>query len=71
MTGGTPLGKDHTNPRISEYGSIPVPVLHPLMILMKVELASGSSLPREKYDAGMNLVISHQVMGFSPELIKV
>ena len=54
-----------------EYGSIPEPVLHPLTILMKVELTSGSALPREKYDAGTILMISHQVIGVSPELIEV
>ena len=35
MTGGTPMGEDFTNPRDSEYGSIPEPVLHPWTILMK------------------------------------
>ena len=65
------MGKDFTNPRDSEYGSIPEPALHPLMILMKVELASGSALPREKYNAGTILIISHQVMGVSPELIEM
>ena len=60
-----------TNPRDSEYVSIPEPTLNPLMILMKVELASGSALPREKYDAGTILAISYQVTGVSPELIKV
>ena len=37
------------------------------MILMKVELA----LPREKYDAGTILTISHQLMRVSPDPIEV
>ena len=65
------MSEDLTNPRNSEYGSIPKPVLNPLTILMKVELTSGSVLPRGKYDAGTILMISHQVMGVSPELIEV
>ena len=35
---------------------------------MNVELASWSTLPREKYDTRTILMISHQVMGVSPEL---
>ena len=62
---GTPMGKDLTNPGDSEYGSIPEPVLHPLMILMKGELATGSALPRENYNVGTSLTISHLVMGVS------
>ena len=69
--GGTPMGKDLTIPRDSEYGSIPESALHPLKILMKMELASGSALPRVKYDAGTILMISHQVTWVSPELIEV
>ena len=38
---------------------------------MKVELTSGSALPRDKYDAGTIFMISHQVTGVSPELIEV
>ena len=71
MTGGTPVGKDLTNPRDSEYGSIPEPTLNPLIILLKVELANGSALSRNKYNAETILAISHQVMGISPELIEV
>ena len=71
MVWGTPLGKDPTNHRDSEYSSIPGPALNPLMILLKLELASGSALPRDKYNTGTILAISHQVMGTSPELIKV
>ena len=71
LTGGTPMGEDFTNPTDSEYGPIPEPILNPSMILLKVELNSESALPRDKYDAGTILVISCQVMGVSPELIKV
>ena len=38
---------------------------------MKAEFTDGSALPREKYDAGTTLMISHQVMRVSPELIEV
>ena len=65
------MGKDLTYPRDSKYGSIPEPTLNPLMILLKVELANGSALPREKYDAGTILMISHQVTHVSPELIEM
>ena len=71
MTWETPMGEDITNPRNSEYGSIPKHVLNPLTILMKVEPTNGSTLPRENYDTGTILMISHQVMGVSPELIEV
>ena len=71
MTWRTPMGKDLTNPRHSKYGSIPEPALNPLMILLKVEFTNGSALPRDKYDAGNILALGHQVMGISPELIKV
>ena len=41
------------------------------MILMKVELTSGSPLPRDKYDVWTILMISHQVTGVILELTEV
>ena len=42
-----------------------------LTILLKVESASGSALPRHNYYTGTILAISHQIMGVIPNLIKV
>ena len=65
------MGEDLTNPRDSKYSSIPKAALNPLMILMIVELTSGSALPRDEYDAGTNVMIRCEVMGVSHELIVV